>query len=188
MQSWSSLAKRHKLGKALNAVHVAGFTSAAELIDCNGAVAESPSPYCTLNPFPQQNDASNEIYRELYPRPNPQGSQPDYYSELVTLLGECVRQKTLDEGRKLHKLIVCTSLGKKVFLSHLLIKMYDTCCQLMDARSVFDGMQSRNVVTWTLIMNAYIHHGDRTGAIFCFREMHAAGIKPSNVTLCKVAV
>ncbi|MCO5601148.1 hypothetical protein L7F22_055267 [Adiantum nelumboides] len=136
-------------------------------------------------PCLQQRVSSLVTDEKLNRSPKSQVSEPDY-PVFASLLGECAREQTLHIGRKLHCLVICSSHDKKVLLGNLLIKMYDACGQFMDARSIFHCMQSRNIITWTLFMNAYIHHGDHSGAINCYREMHVAGVKPNNVTLVSI--
>ncbi|KAH7278320.1 hypothetical protein KP509_38G035700 [Ceratopteris richardii] len=47
-------------------------------------------------------------------------------------------------------------------------------------------MHLPSVITWTLMINAYAHHGDHKRAMDCYREMNHAGAKPNNVTLVSI--
>ena len=102
------------------------------------------------------------------------------------LLGECSRHRLLSHGRRVHAHIVRSSLDRKLFLGNLLIKMYAKCGDLDDSVSVFERMASRNIITWTLIMDAYIQHGNHREGMNKYQEMYKAGIKPNNITMVSI--
>src|SRR6202041_1543521 len=64
-----------------------------------------------------------------------------------------------------------------------LLNMYAKCGSIDDARSVFDNMESRNVVSWNAMIAGYAQTGNGKDALELFKQMEKE-IQPNSVTLC----
>ncbi|KAM6570466.1 hypothetical protein CsatB_018451 [Cannabis sativa] len=96
-------------------------------------------------------------------------------------------RKWPDYGGELHCYIVRNGLGFDVHLGCCLIDMYLKSGRVFEGRRVFDQMRSRNVYTWTAIINGYTKNGDSDEALSLFHEMQVKdGIEPNRVTLLSV--
>jgi pentatricopeptide repeat protein len=60
--------------------------------------------------------------------------------------------------------------------------MYSKCGELQESIEVFDGMQSKNTITWNSIIAAFARHGHGSEVFGLFESMKADGVKPTNVT------
>ena len=67
-----------------------------------------------------------------------------------------------------------------------LIDMYIKCDSLEDARSVFEGMEERDVVLWEAIIAGYVESEHVSSAIQLYKEMREEGTMPSNTIFISI--
>ncbi len=87
------------------------------------------------------------------------------------LLNECVNQRAIREGQRVHTHMIKTSYLPPVYLRTRLIIFYCKCETLGDARQVLDEMPERNVVSWTAMISAYSQTGYASEALNLFVQM-----------------
>lgn len=92
------------------------------------------------------------------------------------------RNLTLSEGKRIHAHLTRCGLLRDTYLGNLLIRMYRRYDNLEDARSVFDAIGRRDVVSWTAMIDAYTKHGNCEEAFRLFHEMQLQGVKPDKIT------
>lgn len=95
-----------------------------------------------------------------------------------SILNECVSQRAIREGQRVHTHMIKTCYLPSVYLRTRLIVLYNKCDCLGDARGMFDEMPQRNVVSWTAMISAYSQRGFAFEALNLFVEMLRSG------TLC----
>lgn len=86
------------------------------------------------------------------------GFQPDQFT-LVHLLSICSRSYSLDLGRCVHHYIEITAIEVDQILRNVLLDMYAKCGDLLSARTIFDRILVKNVVSCTSMIGAYSKHG-----------------------------
>src|SRR5438309_1930077 len=64
--------------------------------------------------------------------------------------------------------------------------MYAKCGSIDNARSVFDSMQSKDVISWNAMIGGYAQNGDGRKALELFKQMQEQGIKPNNITFTTI--
>ena len=64
--------------------------------------------------------------------------------------------------------------------------VWTQCGALEEAHYVFDGVEEKNLVSWTAIITAYTQQGYGEEAIQLFKEMHLEGISPDIITLVSI--
>uniref|UniRef100_A0A2P2IWK7 DYW domain-containing protein n=1 Tax=Rhizophora mucronata TaxID=61149 RepID=A0A2P2IWK7_RHIMU len=64
--------------------------------------------------------------------------------------------------------------------------MYARCGCLRDARSVFDQMLSRDVVSWTAMISAYGMSGQGHNAVALFAKMESSGLSPDYIAFVSI--
>ncbi|KAL8110937.1 pentatricopeptide repeat-containing protein At1g19720-like [Apium graveolens] len=109
------------------------------------------------------------------------GVLPDRFL-VPRILKACSAVKLERVGRMIHGYVVRRELGSDVFVSNALIDVYANCGKLGYARSVFDVMQERDVVSWTALVSAYmdeelVHEAEET-----FNSMELSGVKPDLIS------
>ncbi|KAJ7544990.1 hypothetical protein O6H91_09G102000 [Diphasiastrum complanatum] len=98
------------------------------------------------------------------------------------ILNACNSHEALEAGKQIHAEIIERGLHSDVFMGNALINMYSNCGSILQARRVFDGMHTPNVVSWTSMATAYVKHGDPAEALRLCKEMQEDGLKPDEMT------
>nr|GMC86907.1 putative pentatricopeptide repeat-containing protein At3g13770, mitochondrial [Ipomoea batatas] len=108
------------------------------------------------------------------------------FKDYNSLLNECIKQRAIREGQRLHAHMIKTLYRPAVFLRTRLIVFYVKCELLGDARWVFDEMPERNVVAWTAMISAYAQRGNFFEALDLFVQMLRSGMEPNEFTFATV--
>ncbi|KAF9602996.1 hypothetical protein IFM89_033294 [Coptis chinensis] len=95
----------------------------------------------------------------------------------------------LEAGKQIHAKLIRT-IGKadihNVVVGTALVDMYSKSGNLIYAKTVFNRMAERNVVSWTSMITGYASHGIGFQALELFHQMMAIGIEPNEVTFVSV--
>ncbi|XAR68554.1 hypothetical protein NMG60_11003720 [Bertholletia excelsa] len=103
-----------------------------------------------------------------------------------TLLDECIKQRAIREGQRVHAHMMKTHYQPPVYLRTRLLVFYAKCECLRDARRVLDEMPERNVVSWTAMISAYSQRGYASEALNLFIQMLRSGTEPNEFTFATV--
>ena len=80
-------------------------------------------------------------------------------------------------GLQIHGLISKTRYGSDVVVCNVLISMYGSCLDSPNiARSVFDGIEIRNSISWNSVISVYSRRGDAISAFELFSSMLKEGL------------
>ncbi|KAL0391513.1 UNVERIFIED_CONTAM: Pentatricopeptide repeat-containing protein, mitochondrial [Sesamum latifolium] len=118
----------------------------------------------------------------VYQRMISDGYRPDL-STVLNLLSSFVQPNSLLSGMLIHAHAVKLGCDMAITLLNTLVSMYSKCGDIGSVRYIFDFMNERSCVTWTVIIGAYAEKGDLDEALSLFHSMEAAGEKPDKVTL-----
>ncbi|XP_022721315.1 pentatricopeptide repeat-containing protein At3g12770-like [Durio zibethinus] len=105
---------------------------------------------------------------------------------LATAIGTCSLLKSLQQARNMHQIARECGLEFHQLVSNSLLKMYIDCDSMEEARSVFDAMPSRDVISWTEMIRGHVKKGGYNEALKLFRRMTVAGIKPDSLTISSI--
>lgn len=87
-------------------------------------------------------------------------------------------------GRRFHSEILKKGFGSDLFVVNSLIQFYGNCDSIECACKVFDGTPVRDVVTWNLMINAYIGRRLYRQSFDLFEDMmNLEDIKPDEITI-----
>ncbi|KAK6153002.1 hypothetical protein DH2020_012641 [Rehmannia glutinosa] len=100
----------------------------------------------------------------------------------VNVLGVCGRLKDLILGRQVHSRVMKTGVGCDLFVGSATVDMYGKCGEISCMRKVFDRLQTKNEVTWTAILTAYLHNECFEEALKLFLEMDLDSVVPNEYT------
>ncbi|ONI34983.1 hypothetical protein PRUPE_1G508700 [Prunus persica] len=114
-----------------------------------------------------------------------EGFSPNEFT-VCGVLKACGEEKELRFGRQLHGAIVKKIYKNDVFIETSLVDMYAKCGEMIDSRTVFDGMRNRNTVTWTSIIAGYARKGFSEEAICLFQVMKRRNIFVNNLTIVSI--
>ncbi|XP_010260649.1 PREDICTED: pentatricopeptide repeat-containing protein At5g48910-like [Nelumbo nucifera] len=101
---------------------------------------------------------------------------------LVSILSSCAHLGALDLGKWIDRFICRGGVELNLFLGNALADMYAKCGCIAEARRVFDKMQERDVISWSIIITGLAMHGHAEEAFACFLEMVECGLKPNEIT------
>ncbi|XP_058090836.1 pentatricopeptide repeat-containing protein At1g20230 [Magnolia sinica] len=118
-----------------------------------------------------------ELFREM----QLVGVKPNLVT-IPCLLPACANIAALIHGKAVHGFSLRRVILDDVYIGSALIDMYAKCGRIGDAQRVFDGMPSRNVVSWNAIMGGYAMHGKGKEAMELFSLMEQSGQKPDFIS------
>ncbi|CAK9166149.1 unnamed protein product [Ilex paraguariensis] len=76
----------------------------------------------------------------------------------------------LNSGKQAHQQALVFGFESDLFVSSALIDMYSKCGNLNDARTMFDEIPLRNVVSWTSMITGYVQTDHSHEALLLFKE------------------
>ncbi|KAG8366819.1 hypothetical protein BUALT_Bualt16G0007400 [Buddleja alternifolia] len=100
----------------------------------------------------------------------------------VNVLRVCARFKDLRSGKQAHSRILKRGLDSDLFVGSSMVDMYGKCGEILSMRKVFDVLQTKNVVTWTAILAAYLRNECFEEALKLFLEMDHENVEPNEYT------
>ncbi|KAL6989495.1 hypothetical protein U1Q18_015245 [Sarracenia purpurea var. burkii] len=83
----------------------------------------------------------------------------------------CSALSDLCSGKQAHQQAFVFGFGSDLFVSSALVDMYSRCGQLQDARTLFDEIPNRNVVSWTSLITGHVQNDNAAGALSLFKEL-----------------
>lgn len=113
------------------------------------------------------------------------GVQPNEITFLEAL-SACANVKHLEEGMRIHTLIVVHGFDTDIAINTGLIKMYAQCGDIEKVMRVFRKMSIQDVISWTAIITAHLQQGLSKQAIQLFQQMEREDVQPNVVTLVSV--
>ncbi|XXG48731.1 hypothetical protein AAC387_Pa02g3096 [Persea americana] len=84
---------------------------------------------------------------------------------VVSVLSASASVGTLCVGNSIHAYAVKSGFVSSVYIGTALLNLYAKCGDVESARTIFDGMCERTLVTWSAMMGAYGMHGDASGIV-----------------------
>lgn len=112
-------------------------------------------------------------------------------STFKSVLSICGLTTDFRKGKELHAYVIkCINTNytelDKLVLCNALLDMYFKTGEYDSAETIFDKMQTKNVVTWTTMISGYGSHGFSTKALKTFHEMIDSEFKPDGVTFVAI--
>ncbi|CAO2842354.1 unnamed protein product [Amaranthus hypochondriacus] len=114
------------------------------------------------------------------------GFKPNHVT-IASILPLCARIGNLRLGKEFHCYILKhQSLREHLVLWNSLVEMYARAAKLSEAKTIFKSLTSKDVVTYTSLINSYGVLGEGEIALKLFEEMQSSGIKPDHITFVAV--
>ncbi|GFZ18795.1 tetratricopeptide repeat (TPR)-like superfamily protein [Actinidia rufa] len=96
----------------------------------------------------------------------------------------------LQLGKTIHSQALKFGIDSDTYVRTALVDVYARGGDLESARAtsrlLFDGMEERDVVCWSVMINGYTQHGRPNEALALFRQMLGLKVKPSEATIVAV--
>lgn len=111
--------------------------------------------------------------------------KPDAFA-CSSVLNSCASVKAIELGRQVHVYSLKANLEKDEFVTNGLIDMYSKCDSVIDARGVFDTIQSRNIISYGAMIEGYASLDQLVNALDLFHDMRLHDFLPSNLTFVSI--
>lgn len=112
-------------------------------------------------------------------------SKPDS-TTVACILPACASLAALDRGREIHGYALRNGYSKDKYVVNALVDMYVKCGLLVLARSLFNMILNKDLVSWTVMIAGYGMHGFGSEAVNTFNQMRMAGIEPDKVSFISI--
>ncbi|KAL8209377.1 hypothetical protein R6Q57_006109 [Mikania cordata] len=107
-------------------------------------------------------------------------------STLVTVLSACAQSGDITTGEQIKTWIMDHKLSSNLRLVNALIDMYSKCDELNKARSLFDSITNKNVISWNVMIGGYTHTQRYKESLDLFRTMLQSNYEANEVTFLSV--
>ncbi|KAG0589139.1 hypothetical protein M758_2G248400 [Ceratodon purpureus] len=114
-----------------------------------------------------------------------EGLNPDR-TTFMSFLNACKSPGALEWGREVHSQATNAGLLSDVRVGNSVLNMYAKCGSIQEARKVFDKMERRTVVSWTMMIGGYADSGRSQAAFDAFQKMQQEGVEPNQITYMSV--
>ncbi|XP_059063261.1 pentatricopeptide repeat-containing protein At5g16860 isoform X2 [Cryptomeria japonica] len=122
---------------------------------------------------------------KLYAEMQSAGLKPNSKT-FASIIPACANPGALQQGKEIHKQVIRSRLESTVFVASSLVDMYAKCGDIQKARELFDKMQNKDVLSWTVMIAGYTQNGFDVEALEIFDQMQLAGVKPDFKTFTSV--
>ncbi|KAH7294774.1 hypothetical protein KP509_27G018200 [Ceratopteris richardii] len=112
------------------------------------------------------------LEREIIPNSN----------TLTCVMKSCTSLRASIKGEAIHNDIICFGFQYDLYVASALIDFYSKCGKLSKAFEVFSLLPRRNVVIWSVMMDAFIQHGCLEQSFGLLKGMYQQGIEPNEFT------
>ncbi|XP_011625373.1 pentatricopeptide repeat-containing protein At1g08070, chloroplastic-like [Amborella trichopoda] len=121
----------------------------------------------------------------LFDRMRAIGQIPNHLT-MVSVLSACARVRALELGESITD-YVTRIISREIFqtnaiLATALIDMYAKCGQIDRARSTFEALRNKDVVSWNAMTMGLALHGQANEALMLFSKMETLGLRPNAMT------
>jgi pentatricopeptide repeat protein len=131
-----------------------------------------------------QNDRSEDALL-LFPQMLRVGLQPNQFT-LSSLLKASGAGPNHRHGQHVHAFSFKYGYVSNVYVGSALVDMYARFDYMDDARLIFDGLASKNEVSWNALIAGHARKGQGEHALSLFREMQREDLNPTQFTYSSV--
>jgi pentatricopeptide repeat protein len=121
---------------------------------------------------------------DFYERMSNEGLRPDIVT-FVCVLKICGSTRAIAKGKQIHEEIENDRhllLEGDIALGNALVDMYAKCGMLAKAKQVLEGLPDRDIVSWSIVLAAYVESGQGVEALALFEQMESEGFSSDAVT------
>lgn len=104
------------------------------------------------------------------------------FVDVCSRVASFCNSKSLNQGVCIHSPIIKLGIQDHLYLSNNLLSLYGKCFGVEHARQFFDEMSSRDVISWTAILSAYVKDEKHDEALDMFDLMILSGSFPNAFT------
>ncbi|KAH7660728.1 TPR-like protein [Dioscorea alata] len=118
---------------------------------------------------------------EVFVMMRTEGFFPDSFT-LSSTLPACGHIGDLCAGAQIHGYIIRAGFHPSDFVRNSLIDMYSKCGSTDKAYKIFAELESKDIVTWNVMISGYVQNGKSEEAIALYYQIHRQCLKEDHVT------
>lgn len=122
---------------------------------------------------------------ELYSEMLGTGVSPDGFT-FPYILRACTGLPALGIGRCVHGQVYRHGFESDVFVQNGVVTLYAKCGKVEHARTVFDQLRDRTVVSWTSMISGYAQNGQPMESLRIFSQMRKSNVHPDWIALVSI--
>ncbi|KAL1539088.1 Pentatricopeptide repeat-containing protein, chloroplastic [Salvia divinorum] len=107
-------------------------------------------------------------------------------STMLSILSACAQRGDMETGGVVRSWIEEHGHGSNLKLLNAMIDMYAKCGDPDMARSLFDSIQEKDLVSWNVMIGGYAHASKYKEALQVFRLLLLNNVEPNDVTFLNV--
>lgn len=150
-------------------IMISGFVKSGQLDNARQVFEIMPGKSCISYTTMIMGLARNECWveaTEVFKDMRSAGIAPNDVA-IASVITACVHVGGVWDCRMLHALVIKLQLLGSVFVSTNLLNMYCGCSSVGDAKTLFDEMPERNIVSWNVMLNGF----SKAGLVDLAREL-----------------
>lgn len=105
---------------------------------------------------------------------------------MLNLISGCVFLKNLNICNSILAYLVKEGFDRDVAINNSLIDMYAKCGSISSSKMIFQSLQEKDNVSWSVMINGYGLHGYCEDALSLYSEMRLLGLKIDKITYMSV--
>lgn len=114
-----------------------------------------------------------------------EGIMPDVVT-IATVLPVCAELRALKRGKEIHAYAVKNCFFPNVAIVSSLMGMYSKCGVLDYSIKLFGGIERKNVILWTTLIDSYVENGCIYDALGVIRSMLLSKHRPDSVAMARM--
>ncbi|KAG5562463.1 hypothetical protein RHGRI_005256 [Rhododendron griersonianum] len=114
-----------------------------------------------------------------------EGFKPDIVT-FATVLPVCAKLKALRQGKEIHSFVLKNGFLPYISVVTSLMMMYSKCGVLEYSSRLFQGMEKKNVIAWTAMIDSHVESGHPEEALNVFRSMQLSKHRPDSVAIARM--
>ncbi|KAL7605078.1 hypothetical protein Lser_V15G16969 [Lactuca serriola] len=111
--------------------------------------------------------------------------KPDVVT-INTVIPVCEKLKALKSGKEIHCFAIKNNFVKQIGVTTSLMMMYSKCGVHNYSIRLFDHLERRNVISWTVMIESYMESKRFDDAIRVFRSMAVSKHRPDSVAVSRI--
>ncbi|KAA8548153.1 hypothetical protein F0562_004586 [Nyssa sinensis] len=102
---------------------------------------------------------------------------------LVCVVSACAQLLNLKHGRSVHGFVIRRGLDTVLSLVNAMLNLYAKTGSVNAAAKLFRKMEEKDVISWSSMIDCYVHNGATTEALDIFNEMIDKRFEPNPITI-----